>query len=169
MNKVQKKQNDWTGGLVLVGIGIYSLLNNYVNLSGFEHLFILGLGVLFLLLGCALHKNAALIPGGILTGIGAGIALTNGSSARFANDSDGVFLLTFAAGWALIFVTSKLFGTQTLRWPLIPATILGLIGGALAFGGIFDTLLQLIGNVWQVGLIILGIIMIIEHRKASVK
>jgi hypothetical protein len=169
-----KSRNSWVGGLLLIAIGLIFLLNQFFDLPFFEYigtLFVLGLGIFFLAWGVISHHEAFFVPGGILTGIGLGIALIAGPfSLRLAEEGDqsgGIFLVAFAFGWALITIFSALFSEKTMWWPLIPGGIIGVVGGALLVQGPFSVALEWIGKLWPLALIIGGIAVLMGARKVS--
>jgi hypothetical protein len=78
-------------------------------------------------------------------------------------------MLSFALGWLLVTVLTAVFTSETHWWALIPAAIMGLIGGTVLVGGLFETILSLLGDFWPVALIILGAWILIQamREKAS--
>jgi hypothetical protein len=79
----------------------------------------------------------------------------------------GLFLIGFAGGWVLITILSALFTDETHWWPLIPGGILAFVGLAISLGGAALNLLQLLGNIWPAGLIVLGLIVIWRQYKKT--
>lgn len=117
------------GGWVLLVVGLYLLLLQLFPHSSVILLSILGLGLL--LSAVITHKMGWLIPGGILSGIALGIYLVDPTRSTVPEATQGgVFLMAFAAGWALITLLSPLV-ERWVWWPLIPAAILGFIGWAV--------------------------------------
>jgi hypothetical protein len=164
----ESRQSNIGAGLVLVGIGLVVFLANRLELGGF--LFPL-LGGGFLLWGILDRSAGPLIPGGILNGIGLGIALKSQFGQFMSEDhTGGLFLLGFAAGWFSITLLSIIFTDDPQWWPLIPGGIMAVIGGAVALGGVWLDLLSLImsgvGAVWPLGLIALGVFLLWRQRAA---
>lgn len=152
-------------GGILVLVGIVSLLPRFVNLPGTALLIVLGL--VFLAWGLLTRSSGLLIPGGVLTGIFAGATLVEGPFAQLADPArGGVFLAAFACGWVLISLLSNY--TESPRvgwsWPLYPAAVLGLIAGALLAGDLGLRALELVGYVWPVALIGLGLFLVFKRR-----
>lgn len=120
----QRRNNNLGVGIGLIAIGAVLLLGNIFELGIF---LVLLLGLVFIAWGIGTHTAGLLIPGGILSGIGTGIALE--ALLPGTNDLDGgVFLLSFAAGWFSIVVLSRVFTHEPQWWPLIPGGIMAGIG-----------------------------------------
>lgn len=160
------------GGFVLVLIGLLALAFQF--LDAFDASFLgalipLGLGLLFLVAGIVSREVGWLIPGGILTGIGTGIAFVAGPLDGLfpAADDGGLFLLAFAGGWFLITILSAIVTDETHWWPLIPGGIIGFIGLAVLFGGAFETVLTWLGYLWPVALIIGGLALLVQHFRSQ--
>lgn len=164
MNTNQLKKQNREGlvwGLVLMLIGVLALAGQFIEFNWPENwgvFFVAGLGALFLLLGIAQREAGWIIPGGIVSGIGWGIVAIEGSGNLFSGLEDGgVFMLSFAAGWVLITLLTAVFTDETHWWALIPGGIMALIGAAVLWGGYFMNTLELLGKLWPIALIILGL------------
>jgi hypothetical protein len=170
---MRKKHNEWIVGVLLIAIGLLVLLNQFIDLPVVENLaiyFVLGLGLFFLAWGVVSREPGLMVPGGILTGIGAGIALVAGPWDLGEGDlSGGVFMGAFAVGWVLITIFTALFADKTLWWPLIPAAIMALISGSLLVEGPFMFILEWLGKLWPIALIIGGIAILFGAKKVSEK
>jgi hypothetical protein len=120
-------------------------------------------GVVVLLIGLGLlgafaftRQYGYLIPGGIMTGLGAGIVA---SEALTLTDegTGGVIVLGLGLGFLSIWVIGGLVRVVEHHWwPLIPGGILAVIGAALLVGG------QAVGllDYWYVVVIALGVIVL---------
>jgi hypothetical protein len=179
MNVKELKQNEQTEqaaapkekvitGIVLVIIGIVALLGQFLAQFNLSHLILPGLGLGFLAWGILARQVGFLIPGGILSGIGLGVIVTQtGIGGEMGSEQSGaLFLLSFAAGWLLITLLSAVFTTETQWWPLIPGGIMAAIGSALLIGDPALTVLEFAGRVWPVALIIIGVYLIWRRRIA---
>lgn len=159
--QVEKKREGLVGGLILVLIGLIALANQFIDFDLFPDLGLLivpSIGVLFLLWGILTREAGLIIPGGIMSGIGLGILLVAEPFEVFSGvDDGGIFMLSFALGWVSITVLTAVFTEETHWWALIPGAIMGLIGGAVLAGGVFETMLSLLGKLWPLALIALGI------------
>lgn len=158
-----KKQNreGLVWGLILVLVGIVALAGQFIEFSWLERwgIFLLaGLGALFLIVGIAQREAGWIIPGGIISGIGWGVIAIEGPVSLFSGLEDGgVFMLSFAAGWVLITLLTAVFTDETHWWALIPGGIMALIGATVLWGGLFTNILELLGKLWPLALIIVGI------------
>jgi hypothetical protein len=115
------------GGLILILFGTAILLERWLNVGVYA---ILLIGVAMLLWGSFSHTTGWIIPGGVLTGIGAGILAMGGPWDLPIEGQSGIFLLCFALGWFLITVLTALF-TCTQWWALIPGGIMAVLGGGI--------------------------------------
>ncbi len=151
------QRNRLIGGLVLVGIGLYLLAAQFIRAEWMGMLILPGLSVMFLTWGLFTRNVGLLVPGGILGGIALGTYLNSSAlGGEMGISEGGVFLLAFAAGWALITLTAALIGQRVL-WPLIPGGILALIGLALMGGEAGLRLLEWTGRLWPLALIAGGL------------
>jgi len=169
-NRIRENRNPLLGGLLLIFGGILALVAQFVPDSwGFSYglVVLLGLGAAFILAGILSRHMGWFIPGGILTGIGAGVALVDAPlSGALPVDNGGLFMLAFAGGWFLITVLTALFTDETQWWPLIPGAIMALIGLAAGFGSVFATVLSLLGQLWPVALILVGLYVLFAGRRS---
>lgn len=161
------------GGLILLFVGIVALIGQFVP-DAWGELFgtflLLGLGLVFIVLGIITRESGWFIPGGILTGLGMGIGLiTSSLGNRLSGDEGGWFLLAFAAGWLLIPLMSAIFTHDKHWWALIPAGIIGLVGLAVLYGGVFMNALEWVGKLWPVALIVAGALLLWKVRRSPDK
>lgn len=178
-NTIPANRNALIGGLILIFGGALALVGQVVPDSwglGFGLLVLLGLGLAFHIAGILTREAGWFIPGGILTGIGVGIALVEGGplanlvpAGWLPGDDGGLFMLAFAGGWFLIPLTTALFTDETHWWPLIPGAIMLLIGLAAGFGSVFASALTLIGSLWPLALILVGLYVIVRSRRGGVE
>lgn len=153
------------GGTILIAIGVLILLNQLNLVGNLGLFFIPALGVLFLAWGLATRTFGLVIPGGILGGIGLGIALIEGPLAGLGEPvQGGVFLLAFAAGWLLISLLSVFTAGTFQWWPLIPAGVLALVGGLLLAGEAGLSALKVLGYAWPAALIAAGVWLLLRKR-----
>jgi hypothetical protein len=172
VEKNEKKETGWIGGLILIVIGLLALFGQLLPESITSNLglyVVSALGLVFIVWGIAARNAGPMIPGGILSGIGLGIVLIEAVNFPANVDEGGVFMLAFALGWALIVLLTAVFTPKTHWWPLIPGGIMAFIGLAVLFGGVFLNALELVGILWPVALIILGIFILYQARQAKEK
>lgn len=153
------------GGTLLVAIGLLVLLVQNIKTESLGLLFLPALGGLFLVAGILGRQVGFIIPGGILTGIGMGVVLTQNPALAVTDTAQGgVFFLGFALGWFLITVLSRVFTRDPQWWALIPGTIMALIGGALMLGGTALNVLEFAGRWWPLILVALGLVIIVRRK-----
>jgi hypothetical protein len=163
VNPVEKRHGGVVGGAILISIGLFALLEQFVHVEWGLY-FLPFLALIFLTAGILGRRPGLLIPGGILAGIGAGSLLVEAPFMTLAEPArGGLFLLAFAGGWAIITAASYLIG-RLMLWPLIPAGFMALIGAALLAGQAGLQLLVALGYVWPVILIALGAYLIFRRR-----
>ncbi len=148
-----RRNEGWVGGVVLIVIGVALLVGQYVGDAG--RFVLLAIGLAVLVLHVANRDPGTLIGGGIVTGLGAGVL----AASYLEGDQAGAAVL-FGLGAGFIFVW--LIGTfehreETRVWPLVPGTILIVIGAGL----LAQADPKLVGLVWPVALIALGVIVIV--------
>jgi hypothetical protein len=165
--QLKENRNEWLGGLILIGLGLFFLANQFIdfNWDRVGVFFLPALGAIFLLAGIFTRQVGFIIPGGILSGIGWGAVLVTGPFSGTGDMEGGVFMLAFALGWALITVLTAVFTSQTHWWPLIPGAIMALIGSGILFGGIFMQGLTLLGQIWPIFLILLGLFVLFQGMR----
>lgn len=167
--QLNEKRNEWIGGLILIGLGLFFLANQFIdfNWDRVGIYFLPALGGVFLLAGILTRQAGLIIPGGILSGIGWGSVLVTGPFSGSGDVEGGVFMLTFALGWTLITGLTAVFTEKTHWWPLIPGGIMALIGGGILFGGVFMQGLTLLGQLWPVFLILLGLFVLYQGMRGN--
>lgn len=152
-------------GVVLIVIGVLAFAIQFVQSDVLGLLFLPALGIVFLTWGIVGRHFGPLVPGGILFGIGLGAFLINVQSGQLSQeDQGGVFLLSFAAGWAMISLIYVLVSRRLVIWPLIVGGILALIGAALVAGGAALDALEWAGRGWPLILIGIGLYLLLWRR-----
>lgn len=154
----------WVAGLILILIGTLALAGQFIQTAWFPALFLGGMGLIFVTSGLLTRKNGLLIPGGILAGLALGTVAQGWLVDRLPDFRAGLFMVGFAAGWALISLLS-LVNRQWMAWPLIPAAIIGAVGAALVAGGSYLVALRLLGTYgWPLILIALGALILLRRK-----
>lgn len=167
-----KTKGNLLTGFILVALGIVALLFQWLPDTLGENLgqfLLLGLGVIFLAVGVATRESGWFIPGGILSGLGAGVLLVSSPlAARLGGDEGGWFLLAFAGGWFLIPLLTAIFAEETHWWALIPGGIIAVVGLAVLYGGLFLSALEWAGRLWPLALIIGGALLLWKSRRPAI-
>jgi hypothetical protein len=147
-------------GTILIGLGAVLLAGQLIPETGRYGVLVIGLA---LLAGFAMTRQYGfLVPGGIVTGVGVGVLLTQAYPS-----AGGLFLLSLAAGFASIWVIGVIFRLREHHWwPLIPAGILGTIGviSLADQSGQFGDLLRL---AWPIALVILGAFIVLRAARSG--
>ena len=159
----RRRSGRFVGGLILIMVGVLSLVGQIPGVQT-DKFFLPVLGAIFLAAGLVTKKIGLLIPGGILMGIGVGAALIEGPFTYIEDPArGGIFLLAFGAGWAVISLTGLLIGCRVF-WPLIPGSILALVGLAILSGDPGMQALKLAGYGWPIILIAVGLYLILRRK-----
>jgi len=155
-------------GVVIIGIGLFFLLAQYIpDIGRWIPLFI---GLVFLAAFLPRREYGFLIPGCIISGVGVGVILSGVVDDRW---SGAVTLLSIAGGFVAIWLVSVLLrradrdwprgssrdAGRALWWPLIPGGILALVGLMVLAEEGFDSD---IGRWWPLLLIGAGIVIFVS-------
>ncbi len=149
------RDGSWIGGVVLIAIGVAFLLGQLLpNAGRFVPLLV---GLIFLAVFLATRNYGFLVPGGIVTGVGAGIVLTMEDQGRVGG---GLFLVSLGLGFVGIFLLGALFRLRENHpWPLIPGGILCTIGLITLGGTRYDEVARF---AWPAVLIVLGLLFVVR-------
>ncbi len=154
----------WIGGVVLIAIGVFLLVGQTVRSELLGLLFLPGLGALLLFVGVATRNAGFLIPGGILSGLGTGVYLVARPYAYLPDSAEaGITLLSLGGGFVVVWLTTAVVTSRAHWWALIPASITGLIGGALLAGEEGVRMLTIAGTYWPIVLIAIGALLLIKR------
>jgi len=136
--------------LILIGGGVLFFLDQVLQINSFGSLILLGLGAAFLYSYFNTQQGyriGFLIPGAILLGLGVGELFQDFTPAYFLDGERGdITTLTLGLGFCLIW-----FLERKHWWALIP-------GGILVLTGI--STLSVVGNLWPLVLVAIGIYML---------
>ena len=143
------RDGSWVGGLVLVTIGLAFLLGQLLpNAGRFVPLLV---GLSFLAVFLVTRNYGFLVPGGIVTGVGAGVVLAVEDQGRVGG---GLFLVSLGIGFIGIYVVGALFRLRENHpWPLVPGGILATLGAITLAGTRYGDVSR---YAWPVALIALG-------------
>jgi hypothetical protein len=138
-------------GIFLIGVGLAALAATVYPDAGTVIVLVLGLGLLTTF--AVTREYGALVPGGILTGLGAGLVAS--TTLTLADEATGgVVVAGLGLGFLSIWLIGLLFRLEENHpWPLIPGAILTTVGAALLIG---DQAVELL-RFWPLILIALGV------------
>lgn len=152
-------------GVALIAIGLVAFLAQLTNWSILGWVILPTLAVIFLVWGLLTRNFGLIIPGGILGGLGLGLFTMVGPfSGLFAGVQPGVFMLCFAAGWALITLLSPITGDRVHWWPLIPGAVIAMVGLFLLGGRFTWAIMQVMGYAWALALIAIGVLLLLRRK-----
>jgi hypothetical protein len=163
------------GGILLVLAGIFALLQQFVTIEISGGLFLAVLGLFFILWGATQRKAGLLIPGGILVGLSVGVFLVEDVNFIPEHFEGSVFLLSLAAGFALITLLSFIFTSERYWWALIVSGVLTLVGGGVmvletpdtnALKPLVEAIFNLSNYLWPLVLVAIGLAIIFKKREA---
>jgi len=156
MNDRMTRTSSWWPGIVLIAIGTLLLMGQGLSYSG--DLFLAVLALFFLSSYAATRKYGFLVPGLILGGLAAGVALEQTDIEMHG----GAVVLGLACAFLAIYVANVLLARPAQWWPLVPGTILATVGGSLVLGGTEAGVVA--AQWWPLGLIVAGIVLILVRR-----
>jgi len=125
----------------------------------------LGTGVPLLFWGLTSRLFGLIIPGCLISTIGAGI-YSAWKTPAVGNSlvQTGIMLIWFALGWVLITTGARVIRQQYVWWPLIPGGILAMVGMGLYIGGDPKHALGFIGNTGSIALVIFGLYLLLMRK-----
>jgi hypothetical protein len=144
-----------SAAVTLIAVGAGTLAVRGAG-PGAGPLLVFVLGVAFATAFALTRRYGLLVPGGILTGLGAGIVVSQ-QIAGTDQTTAAIVVLGLGLGFLSIWVIGSLLRVADSHWwPLVPGGILALIGGALLVGGEAVQVL----DYWPLVLIGLGIVVL---------
>ena len=150
-----ERDGSWVGGVVLITIGVAFLLGQLLPNAGRYVPLLVGLS--FLAVFLVTRTYGLLVPGGIVTGVGAGIVLAMEDQGRVGG---GLFLVSLGLGFIGIVVLGALFRLRENHpWPLVPGGILCTIGLITLAGTRYGDAAR---YAWPVVLIGLGVLFVLR-------
>ena len=149
-----RSRNQLSAAVTLIGIGAGALVLRAAETTpGAGSWIVLVLGLAFMAAHAVTRQYGLLVPGGILTGLGAGIVASQ-SLAGTDEMAAGIVVLGLGLGFLSIWGIGGLLRVAGHHWwPLVPGGILAVIGGSLLVGGQAVQVL----DYWPVVLIGLGL------------
>jgi hypothetical protein len=148
-------------GIVLIVFGTLALLATFYNSSEVGLFILPTLGILFIVWGLVARIPGLLIPGGILTGLGLGTVISELAFASAEGDTrGGIIVLGLGLGFLMIMPLIMIVSSARHWWALIPGGILAITGIALLAGGPALSVLNVLGKLWPIAPIIVGVALI---------
>jgi hypothetical protein len=151
---------DWIAGAILIIVGLFLLAGRF--LPGLDRLIPLFVGLGLLGVFFVTRSPGALIPGGIVTGVGVGILVAIQGDPQFGGAG---FLLSLGGGFLLVSFLGALYQIPESRyWPLIPGSILVAIGALIFAAQLGSQVLRVAADWWPIVLVIVGAYLLIAAR-----
>lgn len=149
-----KRNDQWIVGAVLIAIGSALLVGQLVGQTG--QFVLLGIGLVLLVLFAVTRNPGTLIGGGIVTGLGAGVLVAANTEGDIAGSA---VLFGLGLGFIGVWLVGTLLKTGGITfWPLIPGTILVVVGAVVLAGSEAAKTFEVI---WPAVLIGLGVIVLV--------
>ena len=149
-----QRRDQWVGGAVLIAIGAGLLLGQLVEEA--EQFILLGIGLALLVLFAVSRNPGALIGGGIVTGLGAGVLVAANTEGDIAG---AAVMFGLGLGFIGVWLVGMLMRIkETTIWPLIPGAILVVLGFVVLAGSETAQAFELL---WPVALIGLGVVVLV--------
>ena len=153
-------------GGILITVGALALLGQLLPGWMAGQVFLLVFGAAFLVWGFLSRHAGLLIPGSIISGLGLGVLFAEQYRTQLPEPADGgVVLVGLALGFAAITVFTALVTRRVHWWPLIPASVVGLLGSALVASAEVGPAVVLLNQVWPLFLIGLGVVLLLRRGR----
>lgn len=146
-------------GLILVVIGLAVLANEWLTVP--DAIVIASIGVVFLVAYAFTRRYGFLVPGMILGFGSVGVWLQDSGY----DESGGLVALAFAVGFLGVYVVDAATRDGSRWWPLIPGTILALIGVDAVVRDAAAT--DVVARLSPLVLVIAGVIVLISAWRRS--
>ncbi len=155
----KRRSRSYLGPVLLIVIGIGALVSNFggdVFAGGFVPF---AVGVAFLVAYAATRRYGFLVPGGILTGVGAAILA---ASQMSATDTGAYAAIGGGIGFLMIYALDVVVsGTAARWWPVIPGGLMVVAGTGMASGN--QELVRQLGLWSPALLIVLGLVILVAR------
>ena len=157
-----QRRDQWVGGAVLIAIGAGLLLGQLVEDA--EQFILLGIGLTLLVLFAVSRNPGALIGGGIVTGLGAGVLVAANTEGDIAG---AAVMFGLGLGFIGVWLVGQLMRIkETTIWPLIPGAILVVLGFVVLAGSETAQAFELL---WPVALIAIGVVVLVAAMRGRGK
>jgi hypothetical protein len=160
-NEPNRNSGAYVGATLLIVIGVFAFAANIWGSRFLYESIPLAIGIAFLVAYTLTRQYGFLVPGGILSGAGAGVLA---SSLLNGLDGGPYVVIGGGIGFLLIFCVDMLVSRHTMRWwPVIPGGLMVLIGAGSA-GENQGFIKQL--EIWSPLLLIaVGVLILIARRR----
>ena len=154
-----RSRTQLSAAVTLIAIGAGALaIRATASTPGAGSLVVLVLGNAFMTAHGVTRQYRLLVPGGILTGLGAGIIVSQEITGTDELTA-GILVLGLGLGFLSIWVIGSLLRVAGNHWwPLVPGGILAVVGGALLVGGSAVDVL----DYWPLVLVGLGLVALLQ-------
>lgn len=151
----RRRRDPFVFGIVLVVIGLVAVGDQlWQPTADIGGLVMLAIGLGLVAAFAYTRQYGYLVPGGIVTGIGAGVLVSQTWTVKGSEAEGGVVTLGLALGFFAIWAIAEAVHLERRHWwPIVPGTILGIVGSALLVGG--DAVRVL--DYWGIGLVVVGL------------
>lgn len=147
----------WVAGVALILLGVLLFAAQFVEQN--DWVILGGLAAVFFALYGWTRKAGWIIPAMILGGLAIGLGFED-----YGYDANGgIIVLGLAAGFIGIYLFNVVARVPAHWWPLVPGSILAVVGGSLALGG--TQAAEVVGRFWPLALILLGVIVLFGGRQ----
>jgi hypothetical protein len=154
-------------GVVLLVVALLALLNRYLPARS-EYLVLPLLGAGFTFSAVLARVPGLLIPGGVLLGVGSGIAAQRFYGLGGGSQSgQALFLLCLALGFLLITLLSLIFFRSRVLWPLWPAAFIGVAAALRLMGAAWQEYLWRILPYWPFALLAIALWLLLFRSRRS--
>jgi hypothetical protein len=156
---VERRERDQlTFAIVLIAIGVIGVVTQYwqpsADIGGWV---VMVIGIGFLALFGFTREYRYSVPGGIMTGLGAGIVVSQAVPWTTGEGEGGAVVLGLGLGFLSILLLQSLASElRNAWWPVIPGGILATVGTALLIGGQAVQLL----DYWGIAIIGIGVLVL---------
>jgi len=148
-------------GLLLIGLGLFFLVANFLAISG--SILFLMLGLVFMIARFTTGNYGFAVPAGILLGFGAFVVLNEAALLPTEGAAEGPwFFLMLGAGFCAVYVIGA---RPRVVWPLFPAAVLAGFGLAIGQMAVWPLAsLAWMASYWPAVLIAIGLWLLVREQ-----
>lgn len=161
--RLEQTGRRYIAGVALIVLGVLALVATLSTSAVVGETIVFALGITFIAWGVFARSPGLMIPGGILTGIGAGVLLSQSVVKGLSGEAQGGWVTLCMGLGFLAIMPLQAFFTDVARahwWPAIPGGILSIVGISLLLGEAGQPVLIWLGRLWPVALIVVGLVVI---------